>query len=522
MPKKRRKWPYILIGTVVIAAVVVVALDPFMWLKRASAQVYSTHEIGLGYINSYISGSGTLKSADTIYQGLPTDVKVESVDVRLGDAVAQGQELAVFARDSLNDKAAQLSTQIASTDQQLAQLANSKQIETITSPAKGRVKYLPAQEGDEVSDRILADGALAILSSDGLMRVSIDRVSEIAISTDVSVKVGEEEYDGQVAGHDADKTIITLKDNKAPYLEAAQVYDEDGTLLGEGVLEINAPIAVYALGGMVSDVHCKIDAQVQMGTKLFTLNNGAYTDSYQQAYKQRIDLEAQLTQVIAYIADPTIYASDTGVISILQLEQGQKTQSAPASATTQMAGTAAVSADSGLADLIGIDIGGATKLLITIDELDIHRVHTGMQAQVALDAITGASFNATIEHISNLGSVQGKLTTYEVQLTLEYDERMYHGMNASVTILADSAQDVVCIPVELISEDENGEFVYLQQEEGGERQRRDIKTGVSDGVLAQVLEGLNVGEKVLYQQAGENGLTALMPNAPMGGERWQR
>jgi hypothetical protein len=41
--------------------------------------------------------------------------------------------------------------------------------------------------------------------------------------------------------------LVTLTDNGTPYQAAAQVYDGE-TLLGEGTLDIHAPVAVLASG----------------------------------------------------------------------------------------------------------------------------------------------------------------------------------------------------------------------------------------------------------------------------------
>ena len=163
-----------------------------------------------------------------------------------------------------------------------------------------------------------------------------------------------------------------------------------------------------------------------------------------------------------------------------------------------------------LADAIVFHTGGAVKLVINADELDIDAVSLGQSASVTLDAYPGESFTATVSHISRIGTVSGSITTYPVEVTLSFDERLLEGMNGSAVVLTSKKDNVPLLPVDLINEDSTGEYVNVMSASGA-YERRDITTGLSDGKNAEVTSGLVAGDQVWYQDtAALTGFAAMM------------
>ena len=154
--------------------------------------------------------------------------------------------------------------------------------------------------------------------------------------------------------------------------------------------------------------------------------------------------------------------------------------------------------------------GGAVKLAVDADELDIDSVALGQSASVTLDAYPGESFTATVSHISRIGTVNGSITTYPVEVTLGFDTRLLEGMNGSAVILTSTKENVPLIPVDLIIEDSTGTYVNVKSASGA-LERRDITTGLSDGINAEVTSGLVAGDQVWYQDtAALTGFAAMM------------
>ncbi|NLI53783.1 MAG: biotin/lipoyl-binding protein [Clostridiales bacterium] len=480
--KKSRVWLWILIAVVVTIVVGLILLRGAV--MRASEAVYVSYTVANGTVERTITGSGQLASADSETLRLPGGVRVSDVPVKAGDSVKAGDVLATLDLDSLRDQAAATSTELASLDRQIA---SRSKVSSVKSPVRGRVKYLPAQKGDDVLSVIGQYGALALLSADERMQVSIETDADLTLYADVTVRWDGGSATGMLYEKTPSGYLVTLSDNGTPYQAAAQVFDGD-TLLGEGIIDIHSPVAVLAAGGEITDVNVKENTLVYAGNKLFALENAPDAASYQTALSDRADKAALYETLLAYLADPRVVATTDGFIDEVMVAND-----------TDIA--ASTTAD-GLSDAFTIHTGGAVKMSIDADELDIGVVALGQSASVTLDAYPGETFAAAVTHISRIGEVSGTITTYPVEVTLDYDARLLEGMNGSAVILTAKQENVPLLPLDLINEDSEGQYVYVQSEGG--YTRVNITTGLSDGTNAEVTGGLAAGDVIWYQDASGN------------------
>ncbi len=488
--KKSRVWLWVLLAVVATIAVVLLVLGSAF--KRASQPVYTAYTVENGSVERTITGSGRLKSADSSTVQLPGGVLVESVAVEAGDTVKAGDVLATLDLDSLSKLAATASSELSQLD---SQISSRSDVTRVTAPVRGRVKYLPATKGEDALTVINQYGALALLSTDKKMQLSFATDQSLALYSKVSVRWDGGKATGMVYEKTSDGYLVTLTDNGTPYQAKAQVYDGD-TLLGEGTLEIHAPVAVLASGGEITDVAVSENDFVYTNTKLFSLDNAPSTDSYNTAFTNRAEKAALYAQLLAYLKGPRVLAPVDGVIDEVKMTEGTE--------------VAASTASDGMTDAVSLLTGGAVKLTIDADELDIDSVALGQSASVTLDAYPGETFTATVTHISRIGTVSGSITTYPVEVTLSYDERLLEGMNGSAVILTSKKENVPLIPVARIMEDSTGAYVNVKNA-SGVLERRDITTGLSDGTNAEVTSGLVAGDKIWYQDtAAVTGFAAMM------------
>ena len=475
--KKTRTWLWVLIAVVVTIAVGSLVLVNAV--RSAANPVYVSHTVENGTVERTITGSGRLSSADSETLQLPAGVLVATVPAKAGDVVKAGDVLATLDVDSLREAAAQVSTELSSLDRQIS---SRSEVTQVKAPVRGRVKYLPAVVGDDTRTVISQYGALALLSSDEMMMVNIETDAQLALYGSVSVRWDGGKAEGMLYEKTASGYLVTLTDNGTPYMSKAQVYDGD-TLLGEGVLEIHAPVAVLAAGGEITDVDVEENTLVYANHKMFTLEDAPASASYNTNFADRTEKAALYAQILAYIQDPRVLAPVDATIQEVKVSKGTDV---PANASGDL-----------LSDAFVLHTGGAVKLVIDADELDIDSVAVDQSATVTLDAYPGESFDAVVSHISRIGTVSGSITTFPVEVTLNYEARLLEGMNGSAVILTASKENVPLIPVELIIEDSTGTYVNVKNA-AGELVRRDIVTGLSDGTNAEVVSGLAAGDQVWY------------------------
>lgn len=480
--KVKKKWLALAAVVVVGAAIVVPRLASPKGTDNANAGSYT---VGRGNVEVTITGSGKLEADDTTEVSLPEGVKVDSVFVKQGDLIQEGDVLATLNTASLQYRAAELSSELTELDQNLGAR---KTTSTIKAPVKGRIKYLPTAEDDDVVEAVNQYGALAILSTDGLMQVELKTSQKLSLNAEVSVKWNGGSARGKVASKIDGGYLITCSDEKAPYHASADVY-YDASMIGSGTLDIHSPLAIFGNGGTIKTIHFSVNSSVDASTTLFTLDNEPATDSYRQMLADRDEKAAQLQIILAYQNSPNVIANVSGTVNSVAVEEGKKTAS---------------SDGSGEMSAFTLGTGGATKMIVNVDELDIGKVSVGQSAAITLDAFSTEEFTATVSRISHIGEASGSITTYETELNLSYDSRLMDGMNGSAVILSDSVDDALIIPLGAIHEDAKGSYVYRQDSANGQTQVY-ITTGLSDGNYAEVLSGLSEGDRIVYSTPTSNG-----------------
>lgn len=450
-----------------------------------------TYTVGRGDLAVTVTGSGRLEAADTETVKVPGGIETAKVFVEEGDAVKAGDVLAAFDTASLERRAATLSQELQRLDMQIAFRGDA--VATVKSPARGRIKYIPAKEHQEVIDAINEYGYLCLLNTDDLMQVEFETANPPKLNTELEVRFEGGKETGKVAAITAKGCLITLPDKKAPYHGTAELF-LDGTKLGEGVLELHAPVEVYGNGGTIKKVVYKVNDFVMATAALFNLENSPATDAYRTRLADRNEKAETLTEILKLIGCPNVVAPADGVITACSLEEGEKT-AAP---------------EGEKAAAFELAVGGPTKLVIEIDELDVGKVFPGQAAAVTLDAYEGKIFEASVKRISRLGKLSGTITVYETELKLNNDERLLDKMNGSAEILVEKAENVMLIPLGAIHEDEEGVYVRIVAADGTP-ERRSVETGLANANYAEVLSGISEGERVEYKASGR----AMMMNVMM-------
>ena len=511
---------FVILAVIMVAAAIALYLSGF-GQNTKDKEPLSEYSVEKGSITTTVTGSGRLRPQDSLTIKLPGGIKLTEVLVEEGDTVLAGEVLASLDPATLSYRAALLSDELAALDRQIASGTTQA---SILAPVAGRIKSLPAEEDSQVLDVMADNGALAIISTDSLMSINIATEAELDLFSEVTVKWGDNAVDGVVADKTAIGYRITLDDAKAPYQAKASVYDGK-TLLGEGILEINEPVSVLGTGGTIETVLYKTDDPVNARTKLFALKHEPNTGSYTRALKDRSDKADELREVLALIKRPELTAPKGGLISFVYMDDGEMTgsaagaQSSSSASETSMGTRSAAGASAGAATshegnvvkypVFELSVGGAVKMQVDVDELDINKVQLNQEVTVAMDAFAGESFPASVTRISKLGKASGSITNYTVEVSLSPDERLLEGMNGSAVIMTDKADDVLLIPILAINESAEGSFVLVKDSDNTQKQVM-ITTGISDGTNAEVTSGLSQGDVVLYRSSYQDPLALLM------------
>ena len=135
-----------------------------------------------------------------------------------------------------------------------------------------------------------------------------------------------------------------------------------------------------------------------------------------------------------------------------------------------------------------------------IDETEVGKIKEGMDLELTIGAIEEVSFDAELEYISPKGIEENGAVQFEIKAKVELSEDNFirAGYSANANIVLDRRDSVLVVSESLIKfEEENKDSVYVEVEtEPQVFEKRYIKTGLSDGINIEVLEGISEDDKL--------------------------
>lgn len=485
------------------------ALFAALAVASASAASAQTSEAVLGSIVKTVYGSGTVQpvSQPGVYAG--TGGTVGQIAVGMGDAVRAGDVLISLESETLDAEIEELERALIIAQNAVEAVKTHEQYEyrplydedgemrydpntgepqlgkysneiTIYAPCDGRVMAIYIEPGDDALAVYRDKGAVAMLSTDGRMKVELTGLSGSELALNDTVRVTGE-------GIDTEGTVVSLtrRGTEATVQVMGDSYEMDtpvtvtdaaGETVGEGLLAINKPMAVSAYGGTIKGLAVKkgdmvkrydVMARIVWDEIPLYIDNDSILRDY---VKAQFELEAAVEKRESL----TVTAPCDGVVASVEVSAGDS-----------------VSAGDRLLSLVSED---GMAVTLKVDELDIVSVEPGQRVTLTVDALEDVTLEGTVEKIAPLGNVGTGVTTYDVTIELgEVDGRVRGGMNVSGNIETASERNAVLVPTEALARDAQGWFVTLA---GGEL--RHVTLGLMTDETTQIVSGLAAGETVVY------------------------
>ena len=135
-----------------------------------------------------------------------------------------------------------------------------------------------------------------------------------------------------------------------------------------------------------------------------------------------------------------------------------------------------------------------------IDETEVGRIHEGMPVKLTIGALQNLTFDAELEYISPKGVEENGANQFEIKAAVHAPDsvQIRSGYSANAEIVLQRAQKVLAVPEGVIEFSGDSTFVWVMTDSIPEQkfERRQIKTGMSDGIKLEIKEGLTGKEKV--------------------------
>ena len=231
--------------------------------------------------------------------------------------------------------------------------------------------------------------------------------------------------------------------------------------------------------------------------------------------------QASLKEMVTSLKRTTIYAPMGGIVSALNIEQGERVVG-----TAQMSGT----------EIMRIANLNSMEVQVDVSENDVLRVALKDEVEIEVDAYLDRKFTGKVTEIANSASNTGtsiSLNTDQVTnfiVKIRIDPESYRdivqkgkkfpfrpGMSASVDINTEIQQDVLSVPIQSVTTREEEEKDGKEGEEEKAKKKKEneeikevvfimsadtvkmveVKTGIQDDENIQILSGLEEGDEVV-------------------------
>lgn len=464
-PKKKLKKRWIVLG--VIALLIIFFVVRGIIASKNYKVPVETYDVAKGNIENILSVSGTVESADSKSYFADVAAPIDTLNVKVGDKVANGDVLFTYDESALE--------------------LSEKNAELAIKNAKGSYNALYAGTG--AADRNYAQGMNAQQINDRL-----DALNEEIDA--INYKITEKRNRMNQTATDLQKTMNDInqngiKDDSEGYLDGNDEYitrrendDNDSDIstsnkqmalaLQESYLDVTNAIQndpeIQAWQRQINDLQ---QEQAHLSSAKAAQVNGGTATAAKATMEQQ-----ELTQgdVIAKIqaAKGGVKAEFNGVVTTVDVVEG----------ATVTSGTKIVS----LANLDDVQIN------MQVSKTDLPKLSVGQKVDIK---INGKDYQGEISQISgtatkNSNGVAVVDTTVKVT---NPDSDIILGVEANNKIHAEKAENTIVLPYEYVMTDAEGDYVFVL--ENGTAVRRPVTIGISTSTEAQIVDGLSENDKVI-------------------------
>lgn len=135
-----------------------------------------------------------------------------------------------------------------------------------------------------------------------------------------------------------------------------------------------------------------------------------------------------------------------------------------------------------------------------VDETEVGRIHEGTPVKITLGALQDMKFDAVLEYISPKSVENNGANQFEIKaaITVPDSITIRSGYSANAEIELQRANNALTVPESAIEFSGDSTFVYVLTDSVPTQKftRRQVQTGISDGVNIEIKSGLKANESI--------------------------
>ena len=519
-PKKKRRWPKIvLLVAVILAALIFFVMRSMLGAgKNLLAGAYLTATAQMQEMTVSVSSTGTIQPIDSYnVSGMVTGEVLEA-PFEVGDQVEKGDVLY-----RIDPGSAQTTVQQAQLAVQQAQLSYDSIADGLAPKASGAgvVQQLHVKKGDlvtagspiaDISDTSTMTLTLPFQSADAA-RISVGEAATVTLAGTLETLPGtvESVAAADLVGNGGAlvRQVKIRVQNPGALTTATTATAKVGDIAcaGSGTFEANLSQTITAAGsGEVVSVNTSVGSRVSPGQVLVNLGGSSAETSLENAALSLQNAQLSLQNAQDALENYTITAPISGTVIEKNFKAGDTIDN---NSLTAAGGTLAV-----LYDM------STLTFEMKIDEKDINKIQVGQEVTITADAVEGVTFSGVVDTVNINGTTVSGQTNYPVTVVINDPQNLKPGMNVSADIIVERAGTVLCVPVDAVNRGSDKPTVQVAgegalDEEGNvtdpsKLETREVTLGRNDNDNIEITSGLTEGDVVVWANEVSNPLASMM------------
>jgi HlyD family secretion protein len=140
----------------------------------------------------------------------------------------------------------------------------------------------------------------------------------------------------------------------------------------------------------------------------------------------------------------------------------------------------------------------------TVDEIDVGKLRVNLPVEIKVGAIPGDTIKGILDKISPKAHKEEGSTLFDIEIKLTEVGKSFlrAGYSANANIIINKKEDILLVPERLLKISDTSSTVEVQ-DSVGIINPRNVKTGLSDGINIEIVEGLKEGELIVERPPKE-------------------
>jgi HlyD family secretion protein len=556
---KRGRWIALTVAVLVVAAIIVLAVIPFMDRLKgrqlasaaANAEAGQTVTAFIGDLSAGATASGRLLPQREAQLALGVAGQVEAVYVEVGDEVQTGDVLIRLEASSLERAVRTAEQNLAVQEANLAELLQGASDEDI-AVAEASLDSAKASLANAQAGLMGAKSALtkAELSRDALADADVTAEANLK-SARAALSSAQAQLAALLEGADADtveqarlnweqarnslwnaqleRDALNGRRGTPDYMRQQMEANVANAEIAVRVAEINY---LQAQEGATDEAVAAARATVasaEAGVTSAQAGLDDIDDQIAQAEAAVVQAEASVTQAEAGVlqARAAVAQAEANLAALLAGASHEKIAIAEAQvaqarisledAQDNLAKAALRAPFNGVVTEVYVTVGewasglavelvdtGSLEVVLDMDEVDIGAVAVGQPTVVTLETWPDKELTGQVVSIAPKAKIQSEIVTYEVHLRFQAgDLPVLTGMTANAELITAERENVLLVPNRAITADRQAGKYYVTRVEGQEMAQVEVTIGLRDKNYTEVTSGLEAGDKLVIGEVSE-------------------